>query len=299
MLLCATKRGYEIIKHMNKNHRDLIGCVSTFKDINMREKWNEKIVRYCKKNDIFFINCENLRADLKNILLRKKITNIIAIGWRYLLPLDIIKYLKSEIIVFHDSLLPKYRGFSPTPTAIICGERKIGLSVIFANNDIDNGDIIIQKSMSIDDNEYINEVIDKSVNLYKEAIEETIIMIRKNTFSRFIQDKKESTYSLWRDEVDCRIDWNKSNREIYNLIRAVSHPYMGAYTYLDGKKIIINRALKADYDLNFVIRDPGKIWSICNNKPLVVCGKGLLSITNAEYKNKNKVVFDKTRSRLI
>jgi len=299
LFLCSTKRGYEIIKHVNENYRNLIGCVSTFEDVDVREKWNMEITKYCKRNNIFLIDYEVLKNDFIKYITQKELTNIIAIGWKYLLPLHIIEYLKSEIIIFHDSLLPKYRGFSPTPTAVICGEKKIGLSVIFANKGIDTGDIITQKSMFIGYDEYINEIINNSINLYKEAIEEVIIMIKNNRFSRVKQINEEATYSIWRDNIDCKINWSKSNTEIYNLIRAVSSPYMGAYTYINGKKIIINKARKEDYDMNFAKRDNGKIWSICNNEPLIVCGKGLLSITDAEYENRNKVVFNKIRSRLV
>jgi methionyl-tRNA formyltransferase len=298
MFLLATKKGYEVVKYMNKSHKDLIGCVSTFKDVNVREKYNLNIAEYCNKNNIVFYDYEILKPDLEKFILQNKITNIIAIGWKYLLSMHIVKYLKNNIIVFHDSLLPKYRGFSPTPTAVICGEKRIGLSVIFASDDIDNGDILIQKSMEIDDSEYMNEIIDKSVNLYIEALEELLPMIRSNSFKRVKQDEKLATYSIWRDELDCKIDWNKSSTEIFNLVRAVSHPYTGAYTYLNGRKIIINRAEKADYDINFTKRDSGKIWSIDGGRPVVVCGSGLLVITDAEYENGEKVIFNKLRVRL-
>lgn len=299
LFLCATKRGYEIIKYVNENYRDLIGCISTFEDIDVREKWNMEIIKYCKGNNISFIDYEELKNNFIKCITPKKITNIIAIGWKYLLPLHIVEYLKSEIIIFHDSLLPKYRGFSPTPTAVICGEKEIGLSVIFADESIDTGDIITQKSMFIGKDEYMGEIINKSINLYKKAIEELVIMIRNNRFSRIKQNDKEASYSIWRDNIDCKIDWSKSNIEIFNLIRAVSFPYMGAYTYMNEKKIIINKARIEDCDMNFAKRDSGKIWSISNNEPLIICGKGLLSIINAEYEDRNKVIFNKIRSRLV
>ena len=299
LFLCATKRGYEIIKYFNDNYRDLIGCVSTFEDIDVREKWNIEIIKYCKGNNICYINYELLKNDFIKCIKQKKITNIIAIDWKYLLPLHIVEYLKSEIIVFHDSLLPKYRGFSPTPTAVICGEKEIGLSVIFADNGIDTGDIIIQKSMFVGNDEYIGEIINKSINLYKKAIEEVVKMIKNNRFSRIKQIDEEASYSIWRDNIDCKIDWSESNIEIFNLISAVSFPYMGAYTYINGKKMIINKARIEDYDMNFAKRDIGKIWSISNNEPLIICGKGLLSIIDAEYEDGNKVIFNKIRSRLV
>jgi len=299
MLLFATKKGFKTLEHIRKKFPNIVGCVSTFPDVDVRENWNSKIINYCKYNKINYIDSKRLKINIEDYILKYKITNIIAIGWKYLLPVKLNKILRCGIIVIHDSLLPKYRGFAPTPTAIMCGEKKVGISIIFADNYIDNGDIIIQKSVQISDNDYIADIIDKLIDLYKKAIDELIPMINKNKFRLRKQDAKLATYSIWRNVLDCRIDWCKSNIEIYNLIRAVSTPYIGACTYMNGKKIIINKAKKEKFDLKFAIRDTGKIWSTVDNMPIVLCGKGLLKILDASYENCKKVIFNKIRMRFI
>lgn len=72
LFLCSTKRGYEIIKHVNENYRNLIGCVSTFEDVGLREKWNMGIIKYCNENNIFFIDYGALKNGFIKYITQKK-----------------------------------------------------------------------------------------------------------------------------------------------------------------------------------------------------------------------------------
>ena len=207
-------------------------------------------------------------------------------------------YLEYPLIVFHDSLLPKYRGFAPTPTAIMCGETNIGVTAIFANEQVDAGDIVAQKSVYVPETMYIKDIITLQANVCADILDEIIKRIEQKNLFGVPQNENEATYSIWRNKEDCHIDWNKSNKDIYNFIRAVGFPYSGAFTHLNEKKIYIIEAEVIYDDLNFAIRDVGKIWRIRDNKPEVICGDGILRILSAKYENGDMVEFDKVRCRL-
>ena len=128
-------------------------------------------------------------------------------------------------------------------------------------------------------------------------ITEIVALADKNGLSLVPQDHSKATYSIWRNTEDCRINWDYSSVNIRNLIRAVSTPYPGAYCYYKGKKIIVDKAELID-DMNFAIRQLGKIWQIIENCPRVICGKGMLKISRAHYKDGTAVVFDKLRINL-
>lgn len=298
MLFAATEKGYSVLKEICKHKKNCLATVISFNELNVKKNYFGFIRNFCFENKILFFNWDDIKDKVVDLVKYYNITVAFAIGWRYLLPLEMNDYMKSKLIVFHDSLLPKYRGFSPTPTAIICGEDELGMSVLYAEDDMDTGDIIIQKSFKLSDNLYIEDVIKILSKIYSETAIELINMIENNKIiNAKKQDNSLATYSIWRDTEDCEINWNLSAKEIYNLIRAVSEPYTGAFTYMDNKKIFVWRAEIVD-DKMFAIRYPGKIWSIDNNCPVVVCGKGMIRLLNVTDEYGNIIKFNKIRVRL-
>ena len=94
----------------------------------------------------------------------------------------------------------------------------------------DNGDIILQRKMKIGSDEYIREIIDRQSELMADMLLDIISNLKNGKIKRTAQNDADATYSIWRGPEDCRIDWDRSARDIYNLIRAVSDPYPGAFT---------------------------------------------------------------------
>jgi len=297
LLFIATKKGYEALKKLYKSDKEIIGLVSSFQEVNVKEEFYKKIKNFCNKERIFFKEYDKeFKQNLEDIIKTYNITEAIAIGWKYFIPLKINKLLKTKLIIFHDSLLPKYRGFCPTPTAIMCGEKEVGISVFFATNETDKGPIVLQKKIPIYADLYIKDIILKQSKLCSDAIIELVEMIKKGNIKGKAQDESKATYSIWRNPEDCQIDWNLSSFEIYNLIRAVSFPYTGAFTYYEGKKVYILKSEIAK-DIKFEKRDPGKIWKIDKKMPLVVCGKGMIKLIKVKDENGNDVSFNFIRRR--
>lgn len=298
LFFLASEKGYSVIKSLiEKNYKDNIGAVITFQERDVEKSWHEDIIKICKENHIECYLWSGIRERLSDYIAHGNFCTAITVSWIYLLPLDINKYFDYDFIVIHDSLLPKYRGFAPTPTAIINGEKLIGLTALFATDDMDNGDIIDQISLEVDDNMYIKEIIEALAELYGIII---CRIMKKITSGEKLestpQDEKFATYSIWRNVEDCRIDWSQSSVRIYNFIRAVGRPYPGAFSIYDGRKIIIEKS-EIIGEKKFEIRDFGKIWSIKSNCPEVICGEGMLRILEAEYEDGTKVEFKKLRCR--
>lgn len=297
LLFIATEKGYEVLKKLYEYDKEIIGIVSSFQEVNVVEGFYFKIEEFCNEKQISFkeYNKEFIQ-NLEDVIKTHNITEAIAIGWKYFIPLKINKLLETKLIIFHDSLLPKYRGFCPTPTAIICGEKEVGISVFFATNEIDKGQIILQKKIPVDMDLYIKDIIVKQSKLYSDAIIELTDMLKKGNIKSKAQDESKATYSIWRNPEDCQIDWNLSSFEIYNLIRAVSFPYTGAFTYYEGEKVYILKS-EITKDIKFEKRDPGKIWEIDKKMPLIVCGKGMIKLIKVETQNGNNINFNFIRRR--
>jgi methionyl-tRNA formyltransferase len=215
-----------------------------------------------------------------------------AIGWRWLIKEDI-----NKLIVFHDSLLPKYRGFSPLVTALIEGDDEIGVTGIHANAEFDKGNIVGAKKISITYPIKIETAIERISVLYKDLLVETLQRLSAGVPGGIVQDERLATYSLWRDEADYHIDWSQSAERICRFIDAVGYPYNGAFTLIDGSKIRILEAEQAG-DLNIVNRIAGKVLFLQDNCTTVVCGTGLLKIILAVDETGEKIAFTKLRARL-
>lgn len=297
-LFIASEKGWSALKKViDKGFSQNIKLVITFKEVDVYKSYDEDIMSLCKENSIRCNYWAEIKDTIMQILNELKIDIAFTISWKYLIDTEINKILKHGLIIFHDSLLPKYRGFAPTPTAIMCGDNKVGVTAILASDKVDEGDIVLQKEIYVDKDDYISDIIKKEAKVCGDMLIEVIEMAQTNAITLKKQDNSAATYSIWRDVSDCKIDWNKSSFDIRNFIRAVSTPYPGAYFFYNNKKVIVHEAEIVD-DLIFAIRHPGKIWQISDNCPIVICKTGMLKITNAKYCDGSKVIFNRLRINL-
>lgn len=263
-----SRKGYESLDHFISSFGTSgISFVVGSEDSSIQMDYYNEIKELCIKQGIVFFN----RKDAFNI----DTDYIIAVSWRWL-----IKQENSRLIVMHDSLLPKYRGFAPLVNCLVNGEKQIGVTALFASDEYDQGDIIAQQSLQVSYPVKINEAIELITGCYKKLIEE---VGRKIISGVEIDAKKQieedASYSLWLDESDYDIDWSNDAVNIQRFIDSVGFPYNGASTYIDGRKVRILDA-EALPDLVIENRKPGKIIFIQEGLPVVVCGNGLLKIKN-------------------
>ena len=277
--LVNTEKGFTVLKDLASKARDSLGLVSSYSDPNVKEDFGSQIAAFCRVHQIDHVLWSSLRTNPGEWLQRHKISGIVAIGWQYLIAHNVWSALPHKLIIFHDSLLPRYRGFAPLATGLIKGETEFGVSVIYAGQGTDDGPIILQESVHLGEDVYIQEAITAMSRLYGTAALRLIDRLVSGPVAARPQDESKATYSLWRGADDCVVDWKCSARQIYNLVRAVGPPYPGAFSQLDGKRVYIWRSEPLDQDLEFEIRDAGKIWKIEKGRPTVVCGRGMLRLT--------------------
>lgn len=148
----------------------------------------------------------------------------------------------------HGSLLPKYRGAAPINWAVINGETTTGVTTFFIKHEIDTGDILLQKPMSIGPDETAGEVHDRMMHIGAEAVLQTVQMIEKGDVQLSQQDHGKATRAPKIFFEDCLIDFDQDTTSVYNFIRGLS-PYPSAYTVLDNKtfKIIEARPLRESH----------------------------------------------------
>ncbi len=179
----------------------------------------------------------------------------------------------------HGSLLPKYRGRSPINWAVLHGERETGATLHHMVPRPDAGDIVDQQAVPIGPDETARDVFLKVTAAARTVLERQIDRLTQGTAPRRPQHDAEASYFGGRRPEDGRIDWTQSARTIFNLIRAVTHPYPGAFTDLGGRRLFIWRASVCPS----CGRQPG---DICSLAPLrVTTGNGCLEITAWQWQD--------------
>ncbi len=265
-----SKKGYECLTNIiDSKNIDIIEEIIVSKDENIQKDYFDEIVETCNKNQIKVIERVNSYSTKSKFL--------IAISWRWL-----IKHNQGQcLIVFHDSILPRYRGFAPLVSSLINRENEIGVTALIASNEYDRGDIISQSKITIKYPVKISEAINKISRCYIELLDKIIFEIKNNIPLQTIkQTEEDASYSIWLDEDDYKINWNDSATNIKRFIDSVGYPYNGAKTLLNNSTIRIFDALVYN-DVYIENRHPGKVIFIENSKPIVICGTGLLVINDA------------------
>lgn len=217
---------------------------------------------------------------------------LVTVGWQYLVGNS------RKLVVMHDSLLPRFRGFAPTVTALICGESELGVTALLASAEMDSGPILAQHSVSIDEFITIERAFEALTLCYVRCLTEVLSMSHELSSRAKSQDASKATYSIWRDDDDFQIRWSKSAEDIVRLVNAVGYPYAGAKTSLSNRELAVSKAelLK---DLYFEDRQPGKIWQRHDfHSADVVCGTGVVRIWATWRDGDPAGVFNKLRLRL-
>ena len=282
-------KAYHILLHYFKNTIDPDILIVIGRDSGIENDYSKEIVKLCNKYNVKHIYRENFRW------LDFECSYAIAVGWRW-----IITAPEEKLVIIHDSLLPKYRGFSPLVNCLINGERTIGATAIFGSTDYDRGDIITQKSIVIDYPIKIKDAIDKMTAIYIEIF--NVIMDSIKSKGHLIgkpQIESEATYSLWRSSSDYFINWQKSAEEISRFVDAVGAPYDGAKATFNGETIRLE-SVSPIPDVKIEDRDShiGKIIFLLDGKPVIVCKIGLLTIHQATTLEGDSIIpVKKFRSR--
>jgi methionyl-tRNA formyltransferase len=295
VLLClGTKKGLEVLREIDRINAGFSLYVCTFKDVNVSEAFDDSIKEIATSVGYPVVSWKTFRSDPIGFLEHRGIGSILCIGWRYLIPDEALEHLNGRIIIAHDSLLPKLRGFAPLPTALIIGEQWTGVTFLRAATGVDVGQILWQGRVPIGAQDTISDLVDKVTPLYIEGVRR---FLHGELTESIPQDDRQATYSIWRDEIDYRLDWSQDSARIERTIRALGPPYLGAQSTLAGELVVIHRAEEAT-DLNFAIRQPGKIWALDEvGRPTVICGRGLLKILSMTRNGDSVLPLNKLRQR--
>ncbi len=198
---------------------------------------------------------------------------IFSFYYRNMLSEEILSLAPQGGFNLHGSLLPRYRGRAPVNWALVNGEAETGVTLHKMVKRPDAGDIVGQQAVSIDPQDTALTLHGKVREAAHSLLQHYLPEMKKGAVTLTPQDESRASYFGRRTAADGEIHWHKSATEINNLIRAVTEPYPGAFTYLGQRKMTIWRASVLDKQHD---KQPGTVLSA---EPLVIaCGEGALEI---------------------
>jgi len=206
---------------------------------------------------------------------------IFSFYYRYLLSAEFLAAARRGAYNLHGSLLPRYRGRAPINWVLVNGETETGLTLHRMIPRPDAGDIAAQVRVPIAESDTIRELYAKMTAAAARLITATWPELAAGRIKEVPQDESQAGYFGRRRPEDGRIDWQAPAKKIYDLCRAVTHPYPGCFTFHQGKKLYI---WSAGYDSDPETRPPGTVLGLDGEKGLAVaCGQGRLYIKSAQW----------------
>ncbi len=223
---------------------------------------------------------QNLNSEEVVQTLRKIEPDLIyVIGWSRIVSPAVLETAKQGGIGLHPTLLPEGRGRAPIPWTILKGLRRSGVTLFHMIEAPDAGDIIRQIAYDIDPEETASTLYKKVCDATYRLTKETYPLLTTGKAPRIKQDETRATHWTKRTPQDGEIDWRKSTQEIHALIRAVTHPYPGAFGFLGGKKFLVWKAKRVEVQAQ---AGAGTILSENGKEMVVKTGDGALLLESYE-----------------
>ena len=280
-----------ILDTIIKNNYTVVGVITAAdKPAGRGQKIKYSAVKeYALANNLPLLQPTNLKdedflAELKSLNANLQIV----VAFR-MLPEVVWKMPELGTFNLHASLLPNYRGAAPINWAIINGDTKTGVTTFFIDDKIDTGAMILSADTAIEPNENAGQLHDRLMQLGSETVLETLDLIEKGNVTTTIQKENAEIKTAYKlNKENCKIDWTKSAKEIYNLIRGLS-PYPSAWCFFQDKNeewnVKIHEAKMTLEDHTIVV---GRL--ICSKKEMKIAVKdGFIEVISLQFPGKKKM----------
>lgn len=218
---------------------------------------------------------------------------ICVVAYGKILPKEILEIPKLGCINVHGSLLPKYRGAAPIQWAVLNGDKTTGITTMYMDIGMDTGDIILKEEVEIGDDETTGELWDRLSKIGGDLLVETLKQIENGTAPREKQGE-DFTLAPMLDKSIAKIDWeNKTAEDIKNLVRGLN-PIMGAYTFLNNKKIKfwkvdIAKNIQFDQDNMNILKNGTVVVSDQRDGLFIKTKDGILKVLEIQGENAKKM----------
>ncbi len=275
--------GFECLGVLVRSRQN-IRAVITHEDNPNEEIWFKSVAAVARKLGIPVYTPQSVNTPEWTERIRAMAPDVIfSFYYRNMIGEEILRIPRLGAFNIHGSLLPKYRGRVPVNWAVLHGETETGATLHHMVKRADAGDIVDQEAVPIGPDDTAFDVFNKVTLAARAVLERQLDAILAGTAPRIAQDETKATYFGGRTPEDGRIDWTQSSERIYNLIRAVTHPYPGAFTETRGRRFFIWTANPLD-------RGAGRPGEVLSTAPLrIAAGTGSLEVIRYQWEGEREM----------
>ena len=275
------------ILEMLINNYDVVGVVTQPDKLVGRKKilTPSPIKQLALKNNITVLTPKKIRLDYEEVL-KLNPDIIVTCAFGQIVPKAILDYPKYGCINVHASLLPKYRGGAPIQRAIMAGEEKTGITIMYMNEGLDTGDMIESSEVIIENEDNYETLSKKLMVCGKDLLEDVLPKILNGENNRVKQNDEQAVYAPIITREDEKIIFNRSTKEVFDFIRALS-PIPAAYFIFDSK---ITKVYSSRIGTKSIETTPGVITNIYDDGIGISTSDGEIIITDIKVEGKNRIL---------
>lgn len=293
LFIGGTRRGYLSLSALLDYCAHVVGIISLEQDPHESDRYEERIrtlaktrgiplyqTRWMKDRDYAEVISQDIKPDI-----------CFVVGCRILIPKSIYALPPLGCLAIHDSLLPEYRGFAPSNWSIVNGEVQTGVTLFYLSDLMDGGDIVEQRRIPIGPDDTAPVLYERVCQATIELLLQVYPLLERGEAPRTKQSYEAGSFTCSRTPADGWIEWNQATRLIYNQIRALTHPYPGAFTVYQGRRLWIWKAKPVENPLRYVGRIPGRVIGVSSAEGYVdvLTGDGVLRILEVQRSGEEKV----------
>lgn len=239
--------GHRTLQALLDSEHDVVLVVTHPKSEHAYEKiWSDSVADLAEENGVPVVIRNRPDDELFERLKEADPDIIVANNWRTWIPPRIFDLPRHGTLNVHDSLLPKYAGFSPLIWALINGEPEVGVTAHMMNDELDAGDIVRQEAVAVGPTDTATDLFHKTVDLIAPVTIGALDLIASGQTEFTQQDRSRASFFHKRSIEDSRIDWTWPAEDLERLVRAQSEPYPSAFTFHKGRRLEVLAAVVSE-----------------------------------------------------
>jgi len=275
--------GYRVLEALLQAGANVVGLLT------LDESKQQVTTAFCHFDDLIERHQLNVRkfTNLKDPLLTEWVRQQrpdlgIVVGVSQLIDELMLAVPSRGFIGMHPTLLPEGRGRAPISWALIKGLEKTGATLFYCDPQADTGDLLAQREVPIYYEDISSTLGSRTDDAEIELFLENLPQLAAGTAARIHQDERRATNWPQRRPEDGLIDWRKSGRQLYDWVRALTHPYPGAFTYRNGRQLFVWAARESCDQRR---GKPGEILAVLPQGVLVATGSGALLLNRVAWQD--------------
>ncbi len=254
---------------LESRHEVVLAVTHPPSDNPYEQMWSDSVEELARQHGVPVHIAKRPDAALLDAVRAANADIIVANNWRTWLPAEIYNAPRLGTLNIHDSLLPKYAGFSPLIWALINGDSHVGVTAHLMDEGLDTGPVIGQQSVPVGPKDRTVDLFHRTIDVIAPLVLNALDSLEDGTAQTIEQDLSQASYFHKRAEQDSHIDWTWPADAIERLVRAQSDPYPNAFAFHGGKRL---RILEADVSRGRFGGTPGRFSIEAEGGVVVVAG---------------------------